>query len=64
MEWDGIFAVYIESKAIFIHPFSDFSVTMRIVRLGITIGVRLLFQREGRQSESHQTNLVKFASVW
>ena len=27
MECDGVFAVYIKSKAIFIHPFSDFSVT-------------------------------------
>ena len=31
----------------FFHPFSDFSVTTRMVQLGITIGVRLPFQREG-----------------
>ena len=35
---NSVFAVYFESKAIFIHPFSDFSVTTRIVRLGITSG--------------------------
>ena len=51
MECDGVFAVYIESKAIFIHPFSDFSVTTRIVRYGTTIGVRLPLQREGTDAK-------------
>ena len=37
----------LRSKAIFIHPFSDFSVTTRIVRLGITSGSRLRLQRVG-----------------
>ena len=38
MEYDSVFVVYIESKAIFIHPISDFSVTTKFVWLGITIG--------------------------
>ena len=51
MECDGVFAVYFESKAIFIHPFSDFSVTTRIVRLGITSGLRLPLQHEGTDAK-------------
>ena len=50
-ECDGVFAVYFESKAIFIHPFSDFSVATRIVRLGITSGVRLPLQHEGTDAQ-------------
>ena len=52
MECDGVFAVYIERKAMFIHPFSDFSVTTRNVRLGITIGVRLPFQCKGTDAKT------------
>ena len=47
----GVFAVNIGRKAIFIHPLSDFSVNHKIVQLGITIAVHLLFQREGTDAK-------------
>ena len=65
MECDGVFAVYIESKAIFIHPFSDFSVSTRIVRLGITSGVRLPLQREGTDAKPDRSKqpIAKWSGV-
>ena len=50
----NVFAVYFERKAIFIHPFSDFSVTTRIVRLGITSGSRLRLQHVGTDALARQ----------
>ena len=57
MECSSVFTAYIERNATFIHPFSDFSVNHKNVRLWITIGVRLPFQREGTDAKK-QTELV------
>ena len=67
MECDGVFAVYIERKEIFIHLFSDFSVNPRIVRLWMTIGLRLQFQRTWRhwcQEQQKKTTDRKTVCCW
>ena len=58
MECSGVFTAYIERNAIFIHPFSDFSVNHKNVGLWITIGVCLPFQREGADAKK-QTEVNK-----